>query len=282
MCGVIIHTRAVDHFWKLIFNMKAKKSLGQHFLRSEKALTSIIATGELKLGDVVLEIGPGEGVLTKKLLENGCSVLAIEKDDELFKLLKTKFSKEIKAERLILEHEDILKFDLSKPIAKSYKLIANIPYNITGAILEKFLASDHQPERMVLLVQKEVAQRIVAKDNKESILSLSVKVYGTPKYIETVRAGSFAPMPTVDSAIISIENISKAFFSNFPEKEFFRMLKAGFQAKRKKLSSNLSVIFDKNLVQKAFHELNLDENVRAEDVSLENWQKLAENLFTTR
>ena len=262
--------------------MYAKKSLGQHFLRSEKALTNIVAAGELKPNDVVLEIGPGEGVLTKKLLDNDYSVLAVEKDGELFKLLKTKFSKEIKSEKLILEHGDILKFDLSKPVAKSYKLIANIPYNITGAILEKFLSADHQPELMVLLVQEEVAERIVARDAKESILSISVKAYGTPKYIETVRAGSFAPAPKVDSAIIKIDQISKKFFSGFGEKEFFKMLKAGFQAKRKKLSSNLGVVFDKDFVKKAFETLNLDENTRAEDLSLENWQKLAQILLITR
>ncbi len=259
--------------------MYAKKSLGQHFLRSPRALDAIIAAGELKAGNVVLEIGPGEGVLTKRLLDAGCSVLAIEKDDELFTFLKSKFSKEIRAEKLILRHEDILDFTFTTPIAERYKLIANIPYNITGAILEKFLSAEHQPERMVLLVQDEVARRIVARDGKESILSISVKAYGTPRYVEKVLAGSFAPAPKVNSAILTIENLSKNFFTHISEKNFFMLLKAGFQAKRKKLSSNLGLLIGKGRVLEVFKKLGLDENLRAEDVSSELWGKLAQVLM---
>jgi 16S rRNA (adenine1518-N6/adenine1519-N6)-dimethyltransferase len=165
--------------------------------------------------------------------------------------------------------------------------VANIPYNITGAILEKFLSAEHQPRSMVLLVQKEVAERIVGYrrhrvstvGTKESILSISVKAYGTPSYVETVLAGSFAPAPKVDSAIIKIEGISKDFFANFTEKAFFTLLQAGFQSKRKKLSSNLSKIYPKETVLEAFQKLELDENTRAEDVALQIWKKLAEDLF---
>ena len=260
--------------------MRVKKSLGQHFLKSERALSSIVEAGEIRTGDTVLEIGPGTGSLTEKLLDTGAKVMAGEKDDDLYELLKDKFQKEISSGQLNLVHDDILEFDLSKLRAKSYKLIANIPYNITGAILKKFLGADYQPERMVLLVQKEVAERIIARDSKESILSISVKAYGTPSYIETVKAGSFAPMPSVDSAIIAIENISKNFFKNFPEKEFFQLLRAGFQSKRKKLSSNLSVISEKGTVLKVFKDLNLDENLRAEDVGVETWEKIASKLTT--
>ena len=132
----------------------------------------------------------------------------------------------------------------------------------------------------MLLVQKEVAERIVSRDkNKESILSISVKVYGIPKYIETVKAGSFVPMPQVDSAIIAIENISKEFFKSFTEKDFFNIVRAGFKSKRKKLSSNLSTIFPKERVEEAFEKLNLDKNLRAEDVHLNIWQKLAKILL---
>ena len=266
--------------------MRAKKSLGQHYLRSEKALATIIKAGGISRGETVLEIGPGEGVLTEKLLACSLQVIAVEKDNALFDFLKTKFKREIENKKLILINDDILNFDLSSLQATSYKLIANIPYNITGAILEKFLSAKTQPALMVLLVQKEVAKRIVGSPLggstskcKESILSISVKAYGTPKYVETVKAGSFVPAPKVDSAVISIENISKEFFKNFKESDFFKMLKAGFKAKRKKLSSNLSTVFAKKEVLKAFQELNLDENTRAEDVDLETWQKLAKNLI---
>ncbi|MEK7176013.1 MAG: rRNA adenine dimethyltransferase family protein, partial [Patescibacteria group bacterium] len=206
--------------------MKAKKSLGQHFLKSERALAAIIKAGEIKSSDTILEIGPGTGTLTDKLLETGCLVLAIEKDDNLHEKLKIKYQKEIVNKQLILIHDDALNFEFKNYnlVPRIYKLISNIPYNITGAILEKFLSAEYQPERMVLLVQKEVAERICGHRvstggkpldftrDKESILSISVKVYGKPSYIETVKAGSFVPTPQVDSAIIAIENISKNFF----------------------------------------------------------------------
>ena len=259
--------------------MRAKKSLGQHFLKSERALAKIVEAGKVGKTDTVLEIGPGTGTLTEKLLATSYQVLAVEKDDQLYEILKIKFKEKISSGQLTLIHDDILNFDLSKLTATSYKLIANIPYNITGAILKKFLSAERQPKLMVLLVQKEVAQRIVAQDDKESILSISVKAYGIPRYVETVKAGSFVPAPKVDSAIIAIGNISKKFFDSFTEEAFFKILKVGFKSKRKKLSSNLSTIFPKNTVSEVFQTLNLDENLRAEDVSLKTWQKLAQNLI---
>ncbi|MBX4195799.1 16S rRNA (adenine(1518)-N(6)/adenine(1519)-N(6))-dimethyltransferase RsmA [Candidatus Parcubacteria bacterium] len=261
--------------------MYVKKSLGQHFLRSERALTTIRDGADPKGDDIVLEIGPGEGVLTKILLAFAGKVVAVEKDDQLFESLKQKFSNEIESKKLDLVHGDILEFDpnlLKFYRDFTYKLVANIPYNITGAILEKFLSADYQPERIVLLVQKEVAERVVAKGAKESILSISVKVYGKPKYIETVKAGSFVPAPKVDSAILLIEGISKDFFAKFSEVAFFKLLRTGFGSKRKKLSSNLAKIYPKLEILNTFELLGLNENSRAEDVSPETWQKLAEKL----
>src|SRR3989344_1242310 len=189
--------------------MRAKKSLGQHFLKSERALSTIIESAQIKIGDTILEIGPGTGTLTEKLLATSCQLTAVEKDDDLYELLKEKFQKEILSGQLNLIHDDILNFQTSN--LQTYKLVANIPYNITGTILKKFLEADQQPEMIVLLVQKEVARRIVAADSKESILSISIKVYGQPRFVETVKAGSFVPMPQVDSGIIVIESISKDF-----------------------------------------------------------------------
>jgi len=262
--------------------MRAKKSLGQHFLKSERALLAIVKAGSVNAEDTIFEIGPGTGVLTEKLLAASCQVLAIEKDDKLYEFLKTKFEKEIKNGKLRLVHDDILEFDLSKLRASTYKLVANIPYNITGAILKKFLETDYQPEKIVFLVQKEVAKRIIgrplggsaSKWEKESVLSISVKAYGTPRYVETVKAGSFVPAPKVDSAIIAIENISKNFFQGFTEKEFFNTVRTGFKSKRKKLSSNLSTIFAKNKVRETFQKLNLDDNLRAEDTEIRTWGRL--------
>lgn len=251
--------------------MKAKKSLGQHFLKSERALNMIVESGEIVKGETVLEIGPGQGALTEKLLAYDLQLVAIEKDDALYEYLKEKFKKEIESGKLRLLHDDILNSDLSQLQSVNYKLIANIPYNITGAILKKFLSSTYPPLQMVLLVQREVAKRIVAEDGKESILSISVKAYGEPRYIETVKAGSFAPAPKVDSAIISIHNISKDYFKSFSEEFFFKLVHAGFRSKRKKLSSNLSQVVDRSAVMNAFMRLNLNENVRAETLSIEEW-----------
>ena len=152
---------------------KAKKSLGQNFLKSEPALNMMCEAGEVSDKDTVLEIGPGKGALTKKLLEKAKRVIAVEKDHELFEFLQEKFVDEIKNGKLELINGDILEFDPTTYyllLTTSYKLIANIPYNITGAIFKKFLSSSFQPEKMVLLVQKEVADRVVARApwNKKS------------------------------------------------------------------------------------------------------------------
>jgi len=254
---------------------KAKKSLGQNFLKSVPALHKIIEAGEITAQDVVLEIGPGKGALTEKLLEKAGTVIAVEKDRELFDMLQEKFTKEIKEGKLILVEEDILKFDISKisPLLR-FKIVANIPYNITGAILKKFLTANPptggQPERMILMVQHEVGKRIVAQDGKESILSISVKAYGTPKMVMKVPERYFSPAPKVDSAIISIKNISRHIFerNNTNEEKFWEIVKKGFAHKRKKLSGNL-----KNIVPKEKLAPFLDK--RAENLTLEDWVNLA-------
>lgn len=261
--------------------LKAKKSLGQNFLTSIPARIKIVEAGHLKPNDTVLEIGPGRGFLTEELLSTGTKIIAVEKDNSLTSFLKGKFSNEIKSEQLTLINEDILKFEISscKLLAASYKLIANIPYNITGAILEKYLSQKNQPTQMVVLVQKEVAERVVARDKKESILSLAVKAYGNPKIVSRVKRGSFNPIPNVDSAVLSIENISrKNFINDRHEKMFFKLIKSGFAHKRKFLISNIREAFPSVNFTLLFKEQNLSEKVRAEDVSLVNWITLSEKI----
>jgi len=257
--------------------MKAKKSLGQNFLKSNWALGEIIQAGSLNKDDSVLEIGPGKGSLTEALLKTGARVVAVEKDDQLIPLLEEKFSKEISEKRLILIHEDILKVDIKKLKLKRYKLVANIPYYITGLILRTFLESDCQPSRMVLLVQKEVAERIVARNSKESILSISVKAYGKPKYIETISRRFFSPSPQVDSAILLVDTISKDFFTknNIDERKFFEIVKTGFQSKRKILFGNLGKKYSKNMLGEIFRKNKIDMKVRAEDIKIDDWKELA-------
>lgn len=247
---------------------RAKKSMGQNFLKSELALRKIIEAGQISADDIILEIGPGKGALTKKLLEKSNHVIAIEKDKNLVKFLQEKFLKEILEKKLILIEGDILNFSPSR----SYKLIANIPYNITGAILKKFLTETPQPEMMILMVQHEVAKRIMARDGKESILSVSVKAYGTPKLEMKVPARYFSPAPKVDSAIISIKNISRNFFleNKVREEDFWELIHAGFAHKRKKLASNLKKTLQLDEKTRKNYEKMLG-NKRAEDLALLNW-----------
>ncbi len=261
---------------------KAKKSLGQNFLKSEKALNLMVSAGSIDNNDIVIEIGPGKGVLTEKLLEKAKKVVAIEKDRDLIEILEEKFKKEIGDGKLEIINDDCLEFDPSKTKSFSgkYKIIANIPYYITGAIIRKFLESENQPETMVLLIQKEVAERIVTRDNKESLLSLSVKAYGTPKYIDKVSKRYFTPSPKVDSAIIAINNISRGNFeSKQLENKFFELIHAGFAHKRKVLIKNLTDKgYSREKIVEKFKELNINEKARSEDVSIEKWLILSKSL----
>lgn len=247
---------------------RAKKSLGQNFLKSKKILGDIVAAGELSAEDTVLEIGPGKGALTEMLLEKAGKVIAIETDYALFDMLQNKFAEEIKIGKLELARQNVL--DLNPQTLGKYKIIANIPYNITGAILEKFLTAENQPSIMVLLVQKEVAQRIVA--DKSSLLSISVSIYGQPKIIGRVSKRFFSPSPKVDSAIIRISNISRENFSKngIAEENFWKIVHAGFKHKRKKLENNLKNIIPADLLIK----LGL-KGKRAEDLSPKDWLLLA-------
>jgi len=284
---------------------KAKKSLGQNFLKSKEALRAICDAGRADGGDIVLEIGPGKGALTEELLKRGASVVAIEKDRDLIEILNEKFEKEIKNKKLEIINDDILSVNLPKvflnfssglapiPFPSSedprkiseifwgdYKVISNIPYNITGAIIKKFLSEvENKPILMAILVQKEVAERIVARDGKESILSLSVRAYGEPKYIMKVSKKYFSPSPKVDSAIILINNISDKNFKNKNDEEmFFKIVKAGFVHKRKVLIKNLEVGLPdiKNNWVEIFEKLGINKKARAEDLKFQDWMKILE------
>src|SRR3989344_7969138 len=322
-------------------NIKAKKSLGQNFLKSKKALKDMLEAGEVGENDIVLEAGPGKGVLTEELLKKAGKVIAVEKDNALVEFLRDKFKVEIESGKLELVHDDILNFNpTTYPPATpeqthscdggrghlppttfpsqptTYKLLANIPYYITGQFLRKFLSGDIQPFKMVILLQKEVVKRITANDGKESILSISVKAYGRPKNIGKVSKENFSPKPKVDSAILLIDNISRDFFtchsrtggnpdSRWPnldprfhgddreggndiaepfviqtdEKRFFEIVKAGFAHKRKILARNIeSLAKNKEQIEEIFKNCGIPSKARAENLKIEQWKCLSSML----
>lgn len=251
----------------------AKKSLGQNFLKNGVIINEIVKTTQLAESDTVLEIGPGEGVLTAALLATGAKVVAVEKDDRLIDILTEKFADYTSKDLFKLIHGDILDCTRSDLVQwglteGEYKIVANIPYYITGQILRQFLESNYQPTSMVLMLQKEVAERILAKNGKESILSMSVKAYGEPKYIRTVARGNFQPAPNVDSAVLLINNISKNFFSGLSETHFFELLKKGFGQKRKMLKGNLG------LTAETLENCGIPPKIRAEELTLDQWKRL--------
>lgn len=256
--------------------------MGQHFLHSKHYLEAVANAAMIKKGMPVLEIGPGEGALTAVLLAQGAKVTAVEKDRRLIPILQEKFAAEIKNKKLTLVEADALDFDPSGYglVANDYTVVGNIPYYITGALLKKYLTADAQPSTLVFLIQKEVAERITnhgiaSKNPKESILSLSVKSYGTPKYVTTVPSGAFVPPPKVDSAILAVHGIGRAHFENKAHEErFFALVKAGFAQKRKLLKRNLEEVLGKGAAE-ALIKAGIAEQARAEDVPLEKWLALS-------
>lgn len=261
---------------------KTKKHLGQHFLTSHNYATRIAQAGDVQKGDVVLEIGPGKGMLTQELLQASGRVIAVEKDADMIPILREKFKTDEKNGVLKIIAGDVRDFSLEElgvDTKKPYKLIANIPYYITGELLRLFLTHTQKPSTIVFLVQKEVAERIVARDKKESLLSLSVKAYGTPQIIAKVSKGNFLPPPKVDSAILCISNISNKQFQGVGEEQrFFEIIHAGFAHKRKKLKKNLETVAKTTQIEAAFTTCDLDENVRAEDVPLDKWKCITNTL----
>lgn len=233
-----------------------KKSLGQHFLHNRHYLNMVADAAHIKKGEMVVEVGPGDGALTAVLLEQGATVVALEKDSRLIALLQEKFA----GKKFTVVEGDALEYE---PAFKTYKVVGNVPYYITGALFKKFLTAKRQPSTLVFLVQKEVGERI-ARSKKESILSLSVKAYGNPLYIKTVPRGAFVPAPKVDSAIVAVEGVSRKHFASAAHEErFFELVRKGFSSKRKKLKNNLGA---------QAGELG---NERAEDLTLDQWLVLS-------
>jgi len=291
--------------------MRPLRRRGQNFLINPLIYQQIIEAAELTPDDVVLEIGPGLGHLTELLAQKVKKVFAVEIDKELVEILKNKF---ITQKNLVIISDDALKIDLkklkiespcfgdetrrstsafakatadyppciysraktdiSRRRAKKYKVVANLPYNITGAILRKFLSEKTQPETMTLMLQKEVARRIIAQPPEMSLPATMVQFYGQPKIITNVSRHNFWPAPKVDSAVIHITKIHHP--KNIDEDKFFNLLRAGFSAPRKYLMNNLvrNKIWTHDQAIKIFNQLSLNIQIRAENLNLNQWKNL--------
>jgi 16S rRNA (adenine1518-N6/adenine1519-N6)-dimethyltransferase len=259
-----------------------KKSLGQNFLTSDVVPRWLTEAGEVAAGDTILEIGPGTGALTKCLLATGATVIAIEADIRAVDILETTFASEIATGKLKLHHLDARTLDISALglTHHGFKVVANIPYYLSGFLLRVLLEGTTQPTTLVFLMQKEVVTRI-AREVKESILSLSVKAFGIPKYIKTVTRGHFNPPPKVDSAILQITNISRNNFTDADELPiFFNLLHLGFGQKRKQLLSNFTHLYSRDALTDIFITLAIPLDARAETIRLETWLLLTRTLKT--
>lgn len=252
--------------------MIAKKSFGQHFLQDTRVIAKIIAAAEIQPGEVVLEIGPGRGVLTEALVEAGAKVVAVEADRDLIPLLKEKFFGKVE-----VVFSDILKWDPSTSSTLSssstFKLVANLPYNVASAIIEMYLRDEPRPSHLVIMVQKEVAERMLAKPGEMSVLSVACQIYATVKRVVNVSPGAFRPMPKVDSAVVRLDVLPN------PPKEAEKIIalaKIGFSSRRKQLHHNLSdgKIATREEVKAALKAMGLPETARAQELSVEQWMEL--------
>jgi 16S rRNA (adenine1518-N6/adenine1519-N6)-dimethyltransferase len=257
-----------------------KKSLGQNFLTSDVVPGWMCDAGTVSPGDIVLEIGPGTGALTRVLLARGATVHAVETDDRALLVLTTTFADAITSGRLTLHRGDVRDYDLAGLVADfgTYKIIANIPYYVSGFLLRTCLELPHPPSVLVFLMQKEVVARIT-RDKKQSLLSLSVAVYGEPRYYKTVSRGHFNPPPKVDSAILAVTNISHDAVPNATDRDaFFHLLHLGLGQRRKQLVGNLSTFYTRQVIEGAFATLSIKPHVRGEDLNLDTWLRLFRHL----
>ena len=248
-----------------------KKSLGQHWLKDREILARIAEAASITTSDTVLEIGPGLGTLTSELLRRAEKVIAVELDSVLAEKLPGQFP----GKTLEVINEDILEFDLNM-LPKQYIVVANVPYYITSKIIKKLLTSDNKPKTTVLLIQKEVAQRLAAKPGNMSILSISAQIYGEVELDQMVPAHYFTPPPKVDSQVVVIRTRSEPLIAPEDEKQFFKFVKAGFSSKRKKLRSSLSAGLNitKQETEDILKKVGINPDDRAEALAIQQWVDL--------
>lgn len=250
-----------------------KKSLGQHWLHDRLVLEHIADCADVEPSDTVLEVGPGLGTLTSMLLSRANNVVAVEFDEDLARKLPGQFP----GKKLEVVHQDILAFD-TRNLPAGYKVVANVPYYITSKIIQKFMTNDNRPSVVTLLIQKEVAERVAAGPGNMSILAISAQLYADVSLGDVVPAELFTPAPKVDSQVVVMRTKTVTLPKGVDEKLFFRVVKAGFSAKRKKLRSSLSggLAISKEQVDALLAKTDISPEQRAQDLALSQWCSLAE------
>lgn len=250
--------------------MKPKKSLGQHWLKDQTILQQITDQAQISREDVILEVGPGLGTLTDKLLAKSDNVIAVELDETLARNLSKNASKNLK-----VLNQDILDFDLES-LPSGYKVIANIPYYLTSNLIRKFTNAANSPQLIVLLVQKEVSERIAAGPGNMSILAVAAQLDYEPELGVIVPAELFTPPPKVDSQVIIMRRRAEPLFKDMNNKKFFRLVKAGFSERRKKLRSSIAggLGIEKTTAEELLKKAEIDPNARAQELVLSDWYEL--------
>jgi 16S rRNA (adenine1518-N6/adenine1519-N6)-dimethyltransferase len=264
------------------FGFKPKKRLGQHFLVDEAVLERILSAAELSPGDIVVEVGPGLGILTEALARRGVRVIAVELDSKLVVLLKKRLAtfpdvKIVHADILKVTPQQLLQDNLTaSELAQGYKVIANLPYYITSPILSHFLEARPQPSEVVVMVQKEVGEAIAAAPGKMRLLSVKAQFYSQPAIISYVPAASFYPPPKVDSVILRLDVYSRPPIEVSDVASFFDIVMHGFSAPRKQLRNSLahSLEMPPSQVASLLEKAGIEAKRRAETLSLEEWREL--------
>ena len=251
--------------------LQNNKGLGQHWLKDRSVLSRIADCADINPTDTVLEIGPGLGTLTSELLRRATKVVAVEFDEALASKLPSQFP----GKDLRVVHSDILSYDLSE-LPKNYVVVANVPYYITSKIVQMLMTAANKPRTTVLLVQKEVAERLAARPGDMSILAVSAQLFADVTLGDIVPAAFFTPPPKVDSQVVILRTRATPFLTDVSEKEFFRMVKAGFSSKRKKLRSSLAggLGLSKQEVEELLGTAGISPDRRAEELSLGEWATL--------
>ncbi len=285
------------------YNLSPNFTYGQNFLTDEEVLEHMVEAAKVSGADVVLEVGPGIGNLTRVLCEKAGFVLSVEKDPKFYPILRS-IKKDFK-DKFRFEMSDILEFDFVESLRScslneaietktdmrprsvdstgafpSYKVIANIPYYITGKILQLFLTAKNKPSSITVLTQKEVAENVTASAGELSLLAISVQLFGTPKIVEVVPKKSFFPSPKVDSAVLHIEIFDKPVYKILDEKKFFKIVKACFAGKRKQIHNTLvnNLRLEKEAVNKILLDIKIDPSARPQELSIDDWVRLVDKI----